>query len=108
MSLPHYQAQEPHAGAGASYSRPGVEHLQLQPRSARSWTCPDGESLAAWLCRRWYSPVEVRSPHELVRLRKRDRLVVIFHSGSVVAQGLDWAGVAREFAQLVRTAGGVR
>ncbi len=85
----------------ASYHEPAITHLRLHPRSSRSFGANDILSLEAWLIQQHYVAEQTRSGIELARLRKRGRLLVLYHSGSVVCQGDDWEGAKRELGRFV-------
>lgn len=61
--------------------------LRLTRRSPVSFTANDVEMLAAWLGRRGWHALPGRSPSEHIRLVCGRRLVVLYHSGSVLVQG---------------------
>ncbi len=85
----------------ATYSPVDLDTLRLTPRSSRSFDCNDVPSLEAFLLQRRYASIPTRGMIEFGRYRKGDRLIVCYNSGSVVAQGDDWAGAIQELQRFV-------
>ncbi len=96
-----YDAARSFDQAGATYHEPEIDEIRLSPRSSRSFTVNDSLSLEAWLIQQRYIAERTRSGVELARLRKRDRLVILYHSGSVLCQGDDWEGAVKELQRFV-------
>ncbi len=85
----------------ATYSPIDLDNLRLTPRSSRSFDCNDVPSLEAFLLQRRYTSIPTRGMIEYGRFRKGDRLIVCYNSGSIVAQGDDWAGAIQELQRFV-------
>ncbi len=85
----------------ASYSPVDLDNLRLTPRSSRSFDCNDVPSLEAFLLQKRYASIPVKGLIEYGRYRKGERLIVCFNSGSIVAQGNDWAGAIQELQRFV-------
>ncbi len=75
--------------------------IRLIQRSPSSYMTANIPALADWLAHQHYLPEPVRSRVEYARLRRHRSLIVLYHSGSVVVQGLDVAVTQRLLAQLV-------
>ncbi len=80
----------------ATFQPVDLDNLRLTPRSSRSFDYNDVPSLEAFLLQRRYASIPTRGMIEYGRYRKGDRLIVAYNSGSIVAQGDDWAGAIQE------------
>src|SRR4051794_24048742 len=63
--------------------------LNLRPRSSVSYSTVDPAGIALWLRERGYRVVPSRNINELIRVRRGQSLIVVYHSGSVLLQGID-------------------
>ncbi len=61
--------------------------LTLRRRTSCSFDCSDIPALVDWLAERGYRPLAVRSQHEYTRMRRRNELIVLYQSGSILCQG---------------------
>jgi ribonuclease HIII len=61
----------------------------LTRQTNSSYRCNDPVALVDWLSEQDYHAEDVRSSHELIRMRKTNSLIVVYNSGSVLLQGSD-------------------
>jgi hypothetical protein len=90
---------------GATYA-PLAEPPALAPAGARSFTLHGGEydfePLIAWLQSQGFERTDPRSKYEFCRLRDaQGRLVVVYHSSTVLVQGSHQIETMRMLARLV-------
>ncbi len=86
---------------GASYTPVDLDNIRLTERSSRSYDGNDAPSLTAALIGRRYEELPPRTSLEYTRLRKGDRLIVIYNSGAISCQGDDWQGAFNELRRFV-------
>jgi hypothetical protein len=85
----------------ASYTPVDIANIRLTVRSSRSYDSNDVPSLTAALIGRRYDELPSRTSLEYTRLRKNDRLIVIYNSGAISCQGDDWQGAFNELRRFV-------
>ena len=86
------------------YNMPTLRSLpvgvQLRRRSTTASGCTNIPALKAWLLARGYTSQPTRTSIEFARLRHGNSLIILWHNGSVCAQGSDHETAVRLLRQL--------